>query len=122
MYAVTSKPLVSFTRATLRNAEFGFLGVTVHTRVQTPRRCGQDLSAGASLVRRDFFLGFRISWLIVGIGLIANENNTTCQALWQDPELFLFLIQPVLFDVDRNAGRSQITYGHGAPDAVANVA
>src|SRR5271154_4923818 len=28
------------TRATLRSAEFGFLGVVVYTRVQTPRRCG----------------------------------------------------------------------------------
>ena len=29
MYAVTSKPEVNLTRATLRNAEFGFLGVVV---------------------------------------------------------------------------------------------
>src|SRR3954463_16500789 len=28
------------TRATLRSAEFGFLGVVVYTRVQPPRRCG----------------------------------------------------------------------------------
>src|SRR3954447_4135251 len=28
------------TRATLRSAEFGFLGVVVYTRVHTPRRCG----------------------------------------------------------------------------------
>src|SRR5688500_5717696 len=40
MYVVTSIPLVSRTRATLRSAEFGFLGVVVYTRVQTPRRCG----------------------------------------------------------------------------------
>ena len=33
-------PLVSRTRATLRSAEFGFFGVVVYTRVQTPRRCG----------------------------------------------------------------------------------
>src|SRR5699024_3156221 len=39
-------PLESFTRATLRSAEFGFLGVVVYTRVQTPRRCGLPLSAG----------------------------------------------------------------------------
>jgi hypothetical protein len=32
--------LVSRTRAILRSAEFGFFGVTVATRVQTPRRCG----------------------------------------------------------------------------------
>src|SRR5690242_14544831 len=40
MYAVTSIPLVRRTRATLRRAEFGFLGVVVYTRVQTPRRWG----------------------------------------------------------------------------------
>src|SRR3954451_12845174 len=40
MYAVTSIWLLSFTRATLRSAEFGFLGVVVYTRVHTPRRCG----------------------------------------------------------------------------------
>src|SRR3954468_23650060 len=33
-------PLVRRTRAILRRAEFGFFGVTVATRVQTPRRCG----------------------------------------------------------------------------------
>src|SRR5579863_4248090 len=39
-------PLVSRTRATLRKAELGFLGVVVKTRVHTPRRCGAPLSAG----------------------------------------------------------------------------
>src|SRR5690606_37803961 len=34
------------TRATLRSAEFGFLGVVVYTRVHTPRRCGEPLRAG----------------------------------------------------------------------------
>ena len=34
MYAVTSKPLVKRTRAILRIAELGFLGVAVDTRVQ----------------------------------------------------------------------------------------
>src|ERR1044071_5457772 len=46
MYVVTSIPLVSRTRATLRSAEFGFFGVVVNTRVHTPRRCGAPLSAG----------------------------------------------------------------------------
>ena len=36
-------PLVSRTRATLRSAEFGFFGVVVYTRVQTPRFCGHCL-------------------------------------------------------------------------------
>src|SRR5215211_2992717 len=64
---MTSKPLVRRTLATLRSAEFGFFGVVVYTRVQTPRRKGFDLSAG------DFsFLSTsrrlrRTSWLIVGI-------------------------------------------------------
>src|SRR3954468_17973171 len=66
---MTSKPLVRRTFATLRSAEFGFFGVVVYTRVQTPRRKGFDLRAG------DFsFLSTsrrlrRTSWLIVGIYL-----------------------------------------------------
>ena len=43
---MTSKPLVRRTLATLRSAEFGFFGVVVYTRVQTPRRCGLSCSAG----------------------------------------------------------------------------
>src|SRR2546430_9273768 len=39
-------PEVSRTRATLRSAEFGFLGVWVNTRVHTPRRWGEPFSAG----------------------------------------------------------------------------
>ena len=46
MYAPTSIPLVSRTRATFRSAEFGFFGVWVMTRVQTPRFCGAPASAG----------------------------------------------------------------------------
>src|SRR5713101_3630785 len=68
-------PLVRRTRATLRNAEFGFFGVVVYTRVHTPRRCGAatfflrplpDLRPGVA----SFFFGavrpLRISWLVVG--------------------------------------------------------
>src|SRR2546426_3619704 len=40
-------PVVSRTRATLRRAEFGFFGVWVLTRTQTPRLCGEPRSAGA---------------------------------------------------------------------------
>jgi hypothetical protein len=43
-------PLVKRTRATLRSAEFGFFGVVVYTRVQTPRRCGLPLSAGVEVL------------------------------------------------------------------------
>jgi hypothetical protein len=54
MYDVTSMPLVSRTRATLRSAEFGFFGVVVYTRVQTPRFCGHCLRAGDALFMRTF--------------------------------------------------------------------
>jgi hypothetical protein len=46
MYAVTSMPVVSRTLATFRNAEFGFLGVDVYTRVHTPLFWGAPFSAG----------------------------------------------------------------------------
>src|SRR5512133_994343 len=67
MYAVISIWLVRRTFATLRRAEFGFFGVVVYTRVQTPRFCGFCSIAGT------FDLAFcgsrplRISWLIVGM-------------------------------------------------------
>src|ERR687889_2780041 len=76
MYVVTSIPLVSRTRATLRSAEFGFFGVVVYTRVHTPRRCGAatfflrplpDFRPG---VASFFVFGFRplrTSWEVVGI-------------------------------------------------------
>src|SRR4029453_1075875 len=68
MYAVTSIWLVSFTRATLRSAELGFLGVVVYTRVQTPRRCGLPLSAGVFVVRSFACRPVRTSCWIVGTG------------------------------------------------------
>jgi hypothetical protein len=61
--------LVKRTRAILRSAEFGFFGVTVATRVQTPRRCGaataflrpcEDLSPGVVV----FFLALRFFALL----------------------------------------------------------
>src|SRR3974390_75758 len=64
---MTSKPLVSRTLATLRNAEFGFFGVVVYTRVQTPRFCGEACSAGTVLRDLSGCRGLAISWLIVGI-------------------------------------------------------
>src|SRR6187200_2019375 len=66
------------TRATLRSAEFGFFGVVVYTRVQTPRRWGAatfflrplpDFRPG---VESFFGLGLRplrMSWLVVGMRL-----------------------------------------------------
>jgi hypothetical protein len=48
-------------------AEFGFLGVVVYTRVQTPRRIGHEANAGDLDL---YFAGdrpLRINWLTVGI-------------------------------------------------------
>jgi hypothetical protein len=69
MYVVTSIPLVSRTRATFRNAEFGFLGVVVYTRVQTPRFCGHACNAGLAVLYRGTSRPFRTSWLKVGTDL-----------------------------------------------------
>src|SRR6185436_5800931 len=59
-------PLVSRTRATLRSAEFGFFGVWVKTRTQTPRFCGLSCSAGLLVLVRTLLRPLRTSWLIVG--------------------------------------------------------
>src|SRR5438445_13363602 len=67
MYAVTSMPEVRRTRATFRRAEFGFFGVTVKTRVQTPRFCGAPRSAGVFVFDLGATRPFRTSWLTVGI-------------------------------------------------------
>src|SRR5579875_3732032 len=69
-------PLVSRTRATLRRAEFGFLGVVVYTRVHTPRRWGAatfflrplpDLRPGVASFLAGFLRPLLTSWLVVGI-------------------------------------------------------
>src|SRR5580704_9472844 len=62
-------PLVSRTRATLRSAEFGFFGVWVKTRTQTPRFCGLFCNAGLLVLLTIFFRPARTSWLMVGINL-----------------------------------------------------
>src|SRR3954452_23769830 len=76
MYAVTSIEPVIRTRATLRGCRFGFSGLVVYTRVQTPRRWGAatfflrplpDFRPG---VESFFGLGLRplrMSWLVVGM-------------------------------------------------------
>ena len=66
MYDVTSMPLVSLTRATLRKAEFGFLGVIVYTLVHTPRLAGLPCSAGELLLLFFSARPRRTNWLIVG--------------------------------------------------------
>src|SRR5918994_2302145 len=60
-------PLVRRTRATLRSAEFGFFGVVVYTRVQTPRRCGLPLSAGVLVFSTLSCRPLRTSCWIVGM-------------------------------------------------------
>jgi hypothetical protein len=59
--------LVKRTLQTLRKAEFGFFGVVVYTRVQTPRFCGQRPKAGTLLLVTSARRGLRTSWLMVGI-------------------------------------------------------
>src|SRR5919108_62662 len=61
-------PFVRRTRATFRSAEFGFFGVTVKTRVQTPRFCGAPRSAGVFTFAFGAVRPFRTSWLTVGMG------------------------------------------------------
>src|SRR5437764_15433112 len=60
-------PLVNFTRATLRSAEFGFLGVVVYTRVHTPRRCGLPLSAAVLALAALSWRPLRTSCWMVGM-------------------------------------------------------
>src|SRR5688572_7328807 len=60
-------PLVRRTRATLRRAEFGFLGVVVYTRVHTPRRCGLPLSAAVLVLATLSWRPLRTSCWIVGM-------------------------------------------------------
>jgi hypothetical protein len=54
-------------------AEFGFFGVVVYTRTQTPRRCGQESKAGDLLLSTNLFLPLRTSCEIVGISIILNN-------------------------------------------------
>src|SRR5256885_11533408 len=71
-------PLVSRTRASLRSAEFGFFGVWVKTRTQTPRFCGLFCNAGLFVLVTIFLRPSRTSWLIVGIN--ANHYNANHNA------------------------------------------
>jgi hypothetical protein len=80
MYAVTSMWFVSRTRATLRSAEFGYLGVEVKTRTHTPRFCGDPWSAGLSVFERSLLRPTRTSWLTVGT-LPPSENRPSGEGL-----------------------------------------
>src|SRR3954466_15633308 len=70
------------TRATLRSAEFGFFGVVVYTRVQTPRRCGAatfflrplpDFRPGVATFLASGLRPWGTGWEVVGMrgGMVA---------------------------------------------------
>ncbi len=70
MYALISMLFDKRTRAYLRNAELGFLGVILPTRVHTPRFCGEFKSVNFFFLllkplfkagESDFF-DFALSW------------------------------------------------------------
>src|SRR5581483_10976673 len=63
-------PFVSRTRATFRSAEFGFFGVCVMTRVQTPRFCGEPSRWGVFVFAFTVLRPFRTSWFTVGMGFL----------------------------------------------------
>src|SRR5829696_6528488 len=81
MYAVTSTWEDSRTRATFRRAEFGFFGVVVYTRVQTPRRCGLPFSAGVLVLLVLALRPLRTSCWIVGTGPLSPCRSRTGQRL-----------------------------------------
>src|SRR5918994_2335134 len=68
-------PLDRRTRATLRSAELGFLGVWVNTRVHTPRRWGAPLSAGVLTFDVLDWRPLRTNCWIVGTRNLAYERR-----------------------------------------------
>jgi hypothetical protein len=75
IYAVTSLPLLSLTRATFLSAELGFFGLTNPTRKQTPFMPGRFLISGETLLRAG--CGFRqprITWFKVALREEEMEN------------------------------------------------
>src|SRR3954465_14907569 len=70
-------PELRRTRATLRRAEFGFLGVVVYTRVHTPRRCGAPLRAGVLVLSALVSRPLRTSCAMVGNAL-AFRSSAIC--------------------------------------------
>src|SRR5918999_4451369 len=72
-------PLDSRTRATLRSAELGFLGVWVNTRVHTPRRWGAPLSAGVFAFAVLDWRPLRTNCWMVGTRNLANDDRRDCQ-------------------------------------------
>src|SRR5438552_17377725 len=87
MYEVTSRPLVRRTRATLRRAEFGFFGVVVYTRMQTPRFWGHACIAGVLDFLRTASRPIRTSWLMVGMALRRSEQRQNSNFITVTPYL-----------------------------------
>src|SRR5437660_12282844 len=75
MYVVTSTALVNRTRATLRNAEFGFFGVCVYTRMHTPRFSGQPISAGDLVFTWTFSRPIRTN--CENVGTVCSSSSAT---------------------------------------------
>src|SRR5436190_18199577 len=87
-------PDVRRTRATLRSAEFGFLGVCVNTRVLTPRRWGEPFSAGV----------FDFS------GFVSRPLRTSC---WMVGNVLLVLLLAAGRLPTRVGGPNPGSWGHG---------
>src|SRR5436190_23794733 len=92
MYVVTSMEFVKRTRATLRNAEFGFLGVCVYTRMHTPRFSGQPANAGDFVFVRIPSRPIRTSCENVGtvFPLLARPSGSSHGLCRTNPETTLF--------------------------------
>src|SRR5947207_11284627 len=77
-------PFVRRTRATFRSAEFGFFGVWVKTRTQTPRFCGLFCNAGLFVLLTIFLRPARTSWEIVGILVTLKSRKCEVRSLTSD--------------------------------------
>src|SRR6187431_2655920 len=87
-------PLDRRTRATLRRAEFGFLGVVVYTRVHTPRRCGQESKALDLLLALIISRPFLTNCCIVGILYRLKFRTAKVMAGTEKPKLFSVFLPP----------------------------
>src|SRR5436190_6781493 len=114
MYEVTSRPLVRRTRATLRSAEFGFFGVVVYTRMQTPRFWGHACIAGVFDFLRTASRPMRTSWLMVGMALRRRERRQNSDFITAMPRLVN------IFHGFDHLGAA-LTSGHGDGVAFAHV-
>lgn len=75
MYAMMALPVLSLTLATLRMAEFGFLGLTVYTLLQTPFFWYEPCKAGVLGCRRTGLRAPRVTWFSVALRDELVEND-----------------------------------------------